>query len=278
MDTMKYIVETLKYLLKNILYIAVFGILPALFYMGMFDYDSFDATVRNLFGGTISQTTFGEWFGCFSLLNFSTWYGFLLSVIGFVVIVVCLSCMLGFIEKHMRIGKRTLNGVFSKLNDNILSTMLVAGIIVVIYEVWSLLTAALCFAAATVIQNIVVSYIFLILLFAGMTFVLLYVLSMFVLWLPCQLITGFGAYESLSFSYHMGVQNHRSLVLALLLPLVIGNVVLTIFTFLGNITLSFVVLIVYFCFVVYYGVFMEVVYAMESQMEREDLKPEYKRG
>lgn len=277
METMKYIVETLKYIFKNILYIALFGLPPALFYMAMFDYRGFAATVRNFFTGKIAETTFGQWFGMLSIFNFSTWYGALASVFGFFVIVISMSCMLALIEKHMRIGKRTLNGVFEKLNDNILSTLLVVGIIGLIYEFWALLTALMCFAVSTLIHNLVVAYILLIPLFAGMLYLLLYVLSLLVLWLPCQLITGFDAYESLFYSYHMGAESRQQMIVALLVPLLIGNVALILFAFLGNITLSVIVFIVYFCFVIYCGVFMEVVYAMESQMEREDLKPDYKR-
>jgi hypothetical protein len=84
-------------------------------------------------------------FRAISVLNFASWQAIVFGLIGIVVIVVCVAMMLALLDKHMRIGKRTYNGLFSKLNDNLVSTTGYALLLVLLYELWSLLTSAILY-------------------------------------------------------------------------------------------------------------------------------------
>lgn len=275
---MKYIAETLKYIVKNLWYILLFGVLPAAFFVGAFDYSHFTLLVKSFFTGKLTELTYLDLFRAFSLLNVSSWYGVLCSLFGFFVICIMMSVLLALIEKHMRIGKRTFNGVFSKINDNILATILVALCVFLIYEIWTALMALAEFCIILIFAKApVAAYIFGIIAFALMVWALMHILSYFMLWLPCQLITGFHVFEALTYSAHLSENKRRRLLPAILLPLLIGNGILSICVLGGTPALAPVVFVVDLIYFLYYGTLMEIAYFMDAEMEREDLKPDYKR-
>lgn len=275
---MKYFAETLKYMFKNLLYILPMGILPGLVYVGAFDYAHFKLVVTKFFTGKLLELEYLDLFRFFSPLNVSTWYGTLLSVFGFFVICIMVATLLALIEKHMRIGKRTLNGVFSKLNDNILTTIFVAFVGIAIYEIWTALTALALFSILKLfIRSVVAAYIFFIIVLALAVYLLVSILAKLVLWIPCQLITGFNVFESLTYSAHLSETRKRRLYLPLFLPVLIGTSILCLCVIGGTPALAPVVFFVYLFYVLFFCTLMEVAYFTDAEMEREDLKPVYKR-
>lgn len=275
---MKYIAESIKYMLKNILYILPMGILPGLVFVGAFDYAHFKLIVTNFFTGKLLELEYLDLFRAFSLLNVSTWYGTLVSIIGFFVVCFSEALLLALIEKHMRIGKRTLNGVFSKINDNILATMFVGGVGFVIYEVWVALTSLALYAILLLFTSSpVAAYIFFIGVFVLAFYLLITIAAKLVLWIPCQLITGFGIYESLTYSAHLCETKKSRLYLALALPVIVGLVILSVCVLGGTPTLASIIFFIFLIYALYFGVLMEVAYFTDAEMEREDLKPAYKR-
>ncbi|MGN1234375.1 MAG: hypothetical protein ACI4U2_00150 [Christensenellaceae bacterium] len=273
---MKYIVDTLKYVIKNILYLILLAVVPALVFVLCFDYAGYAAFVKGFFTGQLVTFSFADFFRAFSILNVSHWYYVLGGIVGFFVIAIFLSVMLALIEKHMRIGKRTLNGIFSKLNDNIVATATACFVCFLIWEAFSLAIAVLGVALNSLFTNApVAAYIFFSVVVIGFIYLAVLCISKFALWIPCQLITGFGMYEALNYSAHL--QQTRQVHISLLLPLVVGNVILAVCAFGGTFALAPVVFVVYLIYFLYFGSFMEVVYFDEEQMEREDLKPAYRR-
>lgn len=191
---MNYTIASIKYILKNFWYILPFSILPALFLSLSIDKFAIQKVLTDYFTGKPGGS-FPIIFRAISIFNFRDVGAFFAGLAGIVLMVVCVSLMLALIEKHMRIGKRTYNGIFSKLNDNLLSTCGICLFYVLIYEVWAVLISALLFLAYLV-ENVVAVYILSVIIFFSMHFVLLYVVSLFYLWLPCLQITGFRAFEA----------------------------------------------------------------------------------
>lgn len=278
MRRMKYIVKTLKYMFKNLWCIILLGLLPAFLYTGAFDFVRYEGFLSEFFTGKLLECTFSDFFCAFSVINVSQWYLAILSVVGFFVSCLFMAVMIALIEKHMRIGKRTLNGIFSKLNDNIVATVVVAFFSGIVYFVWIFAVSLAGVGCVAIFQNsAVAAYIFFVLLLILFTYLMLYTISRILLWLPCQLITGFRMFESLTYAAHLVETKKNPMLLALVLPYVIGNVVLGVCALGGTITLAPVVFFIYLFFFLYLGVLMEVAYFEEAQMEREDLKPAYKR-
>lgn len=125
---MNYLKEVLNYYGKNFLYIAVFCLAPAIFcglLLKPFAIFEFIANYPNL---TINN--FGELFSAVYGLD---WFDILWIFIGFVLIVLSISLLLGFIESHFKTGKVSLSNSFS-LNSN---ALIVAKI--------TILTAIVCF-------------------------------------------------------------------------------------------------------------------------------------
>ena len=268
-----YTVQTSKYIWKNFLYIVPFALIPAFFLSFSVAGDAMSAVIKAFFTGELSAWNFSNLFRAISVLNFGSWESALSGFVGMIVIVPCVALLTAFLEKHMRIGKRTFNGLFSKLNDNFPSTFLFGIIILVVYELWSLIAAAMLYFMS-LIPHAPTAYVLIVLVFLALHAVLLYGLGTIYLWLPCMQITGFPLMESLQHSYQLvlpvrwGIFAEQTYFL-LFTEAVIGvcavflpeSLVFTVIT-----TALIVILLLY------YIVRMEIVYFDRDHIERKDLK------
>lgn len=272
---MNYTIASIKYILKNFWYILPFAILPALFLSLSIDKFAIQKVLTDYFTGKPGGS-FPIIFRAVSIFNFRDVGAFFAGLAGIVLMVVCVSLMLALIEKHMRIGKRTYNGIFSKLNDNLLSTCGICLFYVLIYEVWAVLISALLFLAYLV-ENVVAVYILSVIIFFSMHFVLLYVVSLFYLWLPCLQITGFRAFEALRYSYQLVAPVKMRIVFGQWISVTIAEILIGLTAiFVPMRGFSFAAAAVLYMFMtVMFCVRMQVAYFDRAQLERADLKKYY---
>lgn len=272
---MNYTIASIKYILKNFWYILPFSILPALFLSLLIDKFAIQKVLTDYFTGKPGGS-FPIIFRAISIFNFRDVGAFFAGLAGIVLMVVCVSLMLALIEKHMRIGKRTYNGIFSKLNDNLLSTCGICLFYVLIYEVWAVLISALLFLAYLV-ENVVAVYILSVIIFFSMHFVLLYVVSLFYLWLPCLQITGFRAFEALRYSYQLVAPVKMRIVFGQWISVTISEILIGLTAiFVPMRGFSFAAAAVLYMFMtVMFCVRMQVAYFDRAQLERADLKKYY---
>jgi hypothetical protein len=275
---MKYTIQSSKYVLKNWLYLLPFAILPALFLSVSTDEKALNEIVGGFFSGTLKNWNFSSLFCAVSVLNFGSWKSIAFGLFGIVAIVVCVSLMMALMEKHMRIGKRTFNGIFSKLNDNLISTCGYALLLVSIYEVWSLLTAALLFFVSR-IAGVALSYAFAVIVFLGMHIVLLWAISVIYLWLPCMQITGFKAVEALHYTNQLSSEVKWKISVGQLLSLFVAEAAICLCAWFAIDALWFTLLTTaaYSVLIMVYCVRMEIAYFDLDNIERADLKKYYRR-
>lgn len=268
-----YTVQTSNYIWKNFLYIVPFALIPAFFLSLSVAGETISAVLKAFFTGNLSAWTFFDLFRAISVLNFGSLGSALSGFLGMVVIVPCVALLTAFLEKHMRIGKRTFNGILEKLNDNFFSAFLFGVLVLVVYEIWSVIAAAMLYFIS-LIPNLPTAYVFIVLVFLALHAVLLYALGALYLWLPCMQITGFPVMESLQHSYQL-VQPVRWGIFAeqvtflLLTETVIGVCAVflpqsLIFTIITTALIVFLLL--------YYFVRMEIVYFDRDHIQRMDLK------
>lgn len=272
---MKYTFQSIGYLFKNFWYIFPFALIPAIFLSFSLDKGSVSDILTAYFTGNPGGD-FDEIFHAVSVLNFRSWEAFFSGLAGVVLLVLCASLMFAFMEKHMRIGKRTLNGVFSKLNDNLISTAGIAILLIAIYALWALVTSALLFSCFLP-GNIVAKYILSAVVFFGMHFVLLYIVSLFYLWLPCLQITGFRAFEALRYSYQLVAPVKGKIVFGQWFSVMVAEVLLSLCCiFVPGQWAGFALAAVLYAFMIsVFCIRMQVVYFDRAQMERADLRSYY---
>lgn len=268
---MKYTLQSNKYVFKNFWYIFPFAILPAAFLAFSTDEESILCLMQTLFG-TETELHFHHFFNAISVLNFASWQNVLSGTLGVLLLVPCVALMMALLEKHMRIGKRTFNGIFSKLNDNILSTAWYALLLLAIYEVWSLITAALLFFMFQ-IPVAPLAYTLAALTFLGMHVVLIYAIGTIYLWLPCMQITGFRALEALQYSYQLIAPVKWEILTGQIVGLLCAEALLAVCVLFVPESITFLVLTVVFAFLVMlFCVRMQVAYFDRDNIERADLK------
>lgn len=272
---MKYTKKSLKYVFGNFGYLILFGLFPAVFLASSLDVATLSKVFRSYFTGN-PHAEFYEIFHAVSIFNFHSPLAVLAQIVGVLLVVFCVSLMMAFIEKHMRIGKRTWNGMFAKLNDNLISTGGMTLLFAAVYEVWALVVSALLFLCNAIDSRTAV-YVSTIIVFYGMHVVLLYVVSVFYLWLPCFQITGFRPFEALRYSYQlMGKAKWRvigeqffSLVIAEALLAAVSIFVRGYFAVFALATIVFAGMILIFV------ARMQVVYFECAQIDRADLEKKF---
>lgn len=274
---MKYTVQSTKYIAKNFFYIFPFAIIPAFFFAFSVDKEAIYCALEIFASGDLSGFHFAHLFRAISVFNFASWQAIVFGIIGIALLVVCVAMMLALLDKHMRIGKRTYNGLFSKLNDNIVSTSGYAFLLLVIYELWSLVTSALLFFFSR-IPLAPIAYTLSIVGFLGTNLCLIYLIGTIYLWLPCMQITGFRAMEALNYSYQLVVKvKWRILVSQTVMLLLVATLVCTIAVFISSET-WFLVLsaTLYALLIMVYCVRMEIAYFDRDNIERADLIKYYR--
>ena len=139
---MKITLQSTKYTFKNFLYLFPLAIIPAFFLSFTIARKEFFLIFEAFKNTDLRGISFGDIFQTVSIFNFSSVQSILGGIIGFIAIVPCVGMIMAFTDKHMRIGKRTFNGLFGKLNDNLMSTFVFAVVLFVVYELWALIAAA----------------------------------------------------------------------------------------------------------------------------------------
>lgn len=275
---MRYNKQTVKYVSKNFIFLLPFTILPALLFSFSTDEEAIIRVVKAIFTWNLSSWSFFDLFRAISVLNFGSWRSLVFGLIGILLMVPCVAMMMAWLEKHFRIGKRTFNGLWGKLNDNFISTCGYAVLLLVIYEVWALLTSALLFFVSRITIT-ALAYSLSGGIFVVMHVVLLYAIGCIYLWLPCMQITGFRAMEALHYSYQLYSPVKGKVLLAQFLLLLFSEALIAACAYWIQNAFVFILLttVLYLIIIIMYCVRMQIVYFDRDQIERADLARYYHR-
>ena len=275
---MKYTAQSTKYVFKNFFYIFPFAVFPAFLFSVSTDENALINVLTALFEKRISDWKFFELFRAVSFLNFSSWKASVFGFIGLIVLVLSIALFMALLDKHFRFGKRTYNGIFSKLNDNFVSTCGYTLLLFVMYELWSLIAATFLFFSSR-IPLIWCSYLLSGVLFIILHIMLLYAVGSIYLWLPCMQITGFRSFESLRYSYQLVEPVKWKILLGQIAVLlsIEALIVGCIFALPNKILLTVATTFLYAIVVMIYCVRMQITYFERDNLERVDLLTYYKR-
>ncbi len=272
---MKFIGSTIQYIFKNFLFIFIFALIPSYFFAMSLDTENIHALADAVFRGG-DHLQFSQIFHFISFVNGRGWP---YSLVCFAAMAVCLPMLFGFIEKHMRIGSRSFKGLAGRFNTNFLSTLIVAVVFFVLYELWALITSGILFGEFCLLSGAAVAVVVPLTYFA-MLAVFCYVASLLLLWLPCLLMTGYNFMDALGYSNQLNSEKRSGLFHAVFLPaaaaavaelLVAGvfgprNIRIPVFVIME---LVFIFMLLYYCGLMY------VAYFRLTGEERADLRKKY---
>ncbi len=274
---MKYTIQTIKYVVKNFIFLFPFVIVPAFLFALSIDEVALETLLLAFARGDFVGIEFGLIFRSVSFLGFSSGWTVLSGFGGLLALIVGVSLMLAFTERHMRIGKRGYRGIFSKLNDNILTTTCIAVLLLACYELFALILSALLYLALHF--GAVLTYVFSALFYLGMHFVLLFAITLGYLWLPCLQVTGFRAFEALTYSNQLCQSIKSKILINQFVLLFISEVLISasLFIPMDNVLPVLVATILYAFMMMVFCVRMQIVYFDRVQIERADLKSYYEK-
>lgn len=263
-----------KYIAKNLWYVLPFALVPAVFLALSLDYAGISGHLRAFFTGE-PRAGFVDYLRVWGFLRIDSWIGAMYSVLAIFCCAIFMTLMLAFVEKHLRIGKRTLSGVFSQFGNLMLFTFFMTLIYFALYEIWSVLLSALLFVVAQIRVIALVYVLYCILVLAGV-YVLLYLTAVFYLWLPCKQITGFGVYDSYLYSYRLAMGVRWKLLLSWLMSFAVFMVAVVGLSFAPEIVFRLVTVPIFAVLYLSFGVRMETVYFHTDKLDREDIIRSYR--
>lgn len=263
-----------KYIVKNIWFVLPFAIVPAVFLALSLNYEGIGAFVEGFFAGN-PRLEFLEYLKVFSIIRFDEVLGGIFSALAFVCVVLFASVLLVFIEKHMRIGKRTVSGLFSQLGRVLGYCALIFLLYLVIYEIWAIILSALLFGAACV-QATGLAYALQIVAILALGFVLLYITTIFYLWIPCLQATGFNAYHAFVYSYRLMMGVRWQLVLAFVTSFLVSFVAIGGLSQTPGVVFRLVSFALFVILFMSFTVRMEEAYFTTDRLDREDLLHSYR--
>lgn len=271
---MRVVFEHWKYIFRNLWFVLPFAVVPAVFLALSVDFAGIKVVADNLFSGPF-DLDFVQIFHAWSFFRFDSVSGVLYSVFALICLVFFTSLLLAFVEKHMRIGKRTLSGILNQLENHISSVIFIVLLLFFLYEAWAGVLSAVLYLICSISSETVAKVLFVevSLLFIA---ILLYLITIVYLWLPCRLQTGFGLYSSFLYSYRLVMGVRFKLYLSFAITYIPCFLVLF-FSALGPHWLSRLIAIVLYLFgYLSFCVRMESLYFYTDKLDREDLLRSYR--
>ncbi len=280
---MRYFASTIKYIYKNFIFIFWAALLSGIGFAMTTEVGESKVLIQCFITGNFKAIKdnglgFKGLFNFFSLLNFEkVWY----SIACVFLLALALALIFAYTEKHMRYGRRSVRGIFSRLNDNIVSTIVMVLVFFLLYELWALITSGLIYGITMLLDDYTVPlYIALCVGLVVMVALLVFIMSLFYLWLPCLHLTGFSFYEGLNYSNQLTADKKSKIFCAVFFPCVIGALIAGVLAVLfGNLldgwVFTGIISLLYSLYVMYIAVSMYVIYFDVSGTERADLKKYY---
>ncbi len=264
-----------KYIFKNLWSVLPFAALPAVCLAVTLDYDAIHTVTHAFFTGGLHDMEFFYLFRAFSIVRVDHVWSALISVLALLVSSVCFTLMLIFVEKHMRIGKRTLSGLKRQFTWLILPVFCMAIFYLALYEVFAVIVSALLYVVCR-LPSTAFLYILFLAVIAMFAFLLLYVVTLLYLFLPCKQVTGFKTYDAFFYSYRLMTGVRGKLLLSFGISITGSFVILSAASLLPLSVFIIIVLILCAFLFMSFGVRMETVYFRTDKLDREDQLKSYR--
>ena len=263
-----------KYIFKNIWFLLPFAVVPAVFMSLSLDYQCVRSVWSDFFAGD-PRAEFLELFHAWSFIRVDSWLGLVYSILAVISVIFFMALLLAFVEKHMRLGKRTLSGIGAQFVNNLPSVVFAVLVYLAIYEAWAVVLSAVMFAVSEISATATVyaADVIFIVIFA---FVLIYLSTILYLWLPCRQMTGFRFFEAFLYSYRLMVGVRGKLLLSLLMSFAPAALIVWGASFLPEAASVLICLVLFTFLFMSYCVRMETFYFETDKLDREDLLLSYR--
>ncbi len=266
---MKYIKLTLQYLKSNKSLLIAYAIMAAACYL-IIDHQAIKNVIDSFEGGHCSAS-YLDWLNSFSLINTSSIARVFMSIGGYAIIIFTVTYLNSILDRHMRFGTRSLFNIKGGMNSHISYALVACLILAVCLTLVSFIISAVLWAFSQTIINYF--YIFGIIITFLMLIGVCFIASLFLLWLPCVVVTGFRMYEALVYSYQLTSNIKIKLFIALLVPLTITIVAICLLAlYAPNAVYTAIVPLLVAFDIIYVTVLSFVAYMDADNVEREDLK------
>ena len=170
----------------------------------------------------------------------------------------------------MRLGKRTLSGLWQQTKNILPSVAAYVIMMVVFYEIWAIVLSAVLFAVAS-IPAVPAVYVLSVIAMLAFGFVLIYLTTILYLWLPCKQMTGFRFFDAFLYSYRLMVGVRGKLLLSFAVSVVGMFLILVLCSLLPYAAYHIIAVILFFFLFLNFGIRMEALYFETDKLDREDI-------
>ncbi len=265
---MKYITDTLKYLKSNLLLlpslaVAIIACAPVV------DYGAVENIVNSYSDGQITAS-FADWFMAFMPYNSRNWLSVVLSIVGYIALVMDIAFIHSMVDKHIRFGSKSFRSIMSSYSINF-----IYGLIAMVAGMCAMLVLALLMALVMTAFSMLPSFAFIagLVLCAALALLLAFIAAHFFLWLPCVEITGYKITEAVYSSYAQAKTIRWRNFAAIVVPMIIATAITSLVGgFCGPVATGAAGAVCFGCAFMVISVASYMAYADAEGLEREDLK------
>ncbi len=266
---MRYIKLSFKYCVKNILFLFLMSLIPAVFIGSLLSPFKFLEFINNY--SSLAVVSFSDIF--YSIIDIS-WLKILFYILAFALISVFSSVVVGEIENHFRSGKRNYGNFKHYINNNLLIILLNLIIFAVINFIVSFLCGTIVYLFHMILSGLNstanVACVVLAIVFFTLYFCVIGLCGLALLInVPNMMINGYNFKQALSSTISLIGKDFFRLACAYLLPYVLIIPLISIFNF-SSIALSIVNTICLIISIMYYSSFALTAYFDLSNITRYD--------
>ena len=271
---MKYIVKTLKFINDNFLYLFLFALILGIVFVFNFDATSLFEMMVRIWKSAEPDSAIDIYavFSTMALIFNGKIIWFFLSA---AFIVFGSTLIFSFCDRRMRIGICSFRKPFEKINENIMAVLVVAVVILLLYELYVFICS--CLFSLVLLFDLTAVKIVLPILIVLFFMLFMLFMTIFTQWVPIMMIPGNSITESLAISSKSLQGKLFKVFLSLLFPfLVTYPIMLLAKYFLNFLAIDYIIFVICYMFqLIYICCNSMVIFFDSTGRERVDLKNPY---
>ena len=267
---MGYIKQSLIYYKKNLLYVLLLSLVPAIIVGAGTEPCSMLQFFINFTDG--NYKTFGDIFLAQSEV---TWRSFLIGVLVFPLIIASISAFAGMISRHMRYGVLDFDNFTRRINNNFLQVFLLSIIFLVLTQIYAIICTSITLVWVTTIDVNTTSLALTIVTNLIFMAILLMIFAFCSVALPIMSISGLGIKKALAESIRLVKTKILKVIVAIVVPLIIPYTIMGVLAGFDFWWRKIINPFIFLFIIGYIMILMYIIYCDVADFDREDVKDKY---
>lgn len=267
---MGYIKQSLIYYKKNLFYVLLLSLVPAIIIGGGTEPCSMLQFFINFPHG--NYNTFGDIFLAQSELS---WRSILIGIVIFPLFIASISAFAGMISRHFRYGILNFDNFARRINNNFLQVFLLSVMFLLLTQIYAIICTSITLVWVTTIGINTTSLALTIVTNLIFMAIVLVIFAFCSVALPIMSISGLGIKKALAESIRLVKPKIFKVIIAIVLPLIIPYTIMGVLAGFDFWWRKIINPFIFLFIIGYLMILMYIIYCDVADFDREDIKDKY---